>query len=282
MSANSSDSEAEPGYANARAGRPSLAALHAQNLEALVHEPNWHDTEPPDFHRRFVAKHHRIDAGSRPESQSSRSRISDTSSMDMAVSIHNGAPSALGGSARSRYSSSGYAPSLVSHSTIRSNSSMQTGLAEGLLYPYNLETGDDGALRLPPDRPRRLACLFHFLTCKRTFDDHSDWDTHCRSHFNNRLPEVASCPFYCDREFTGDTPYDAWEQRIDHIVTQHRSQPFEPERRPEQSLIEHLWQHRIITVDQYRELNLNGMLRDDRVFATSEGRNLDRRRRRRP
>lgn len=274
-----SDSDSAPGAefgqtagANASVARAELAALNAQHphVERIVDEENWHDTNGPGF-RRFLAEQHRLrDTADRLQRLSKRPG-SETSSMAVSVGTM---PSAFGSSA-----SVGYPPSLVSNSTDYSSPSLRTSQADSFLELAVLQEGSEGAFRLPTaQREGRLACSFSFLACTFRSDDLTEWDTHCQSHLHGHLPLSLHCPFVCDWSRTANSGQEAWQARQIHMWSAHqRDGHVDTDRRPESSLVQHLWRARIIDDAELKELRKNGRLTDSQIFLRSAGRERDRR-----
>ena len=284
MSVESSDDEAELGRdANAQAPASLLAALQTRNLAPLIDEEGWCDKEPSDFQSRTVAEHNRLASSLQGLSSAHGRTTSSTSSM--AVSIHTYNTLDFGGSAPSAYTSSNYAPSLVSSSTARSSSTAQSGIPSELFRTYGLEEGEDGVPEVPAARDGRLACCFSFLACHDRFNDLAQWDTHCMWHLRGHLPHTVHCPFLqCDWSKSADSGQEAWQQRSIHIVGKHQGVgTVDTSSRPDASLIHHLWRHGIIDSAEQKELRLRGRLTEDqRAFTRSAGPTRDHRRERRP
>jgi hypothetical protein len=129
-----------------------------------------------------------------------------------------------------RSNSSGhYTPTMAS--TDQSPSSVTSDLTE-----------DDLELESAPTRQcfRRpfFDCVFYFLSCDYRSEDESEWYSHCTSHFQGHdFPNELEC-FLCS-DFSarsqGDTT--AWNQILDHIVTQHGSGHNVTRTTPPQSIV---------------------------------------------
>ena len=272
MSDNSSDTDAELGEteaANASMAPPNLAALRAQQCERLIAEQNWHNAQGPDFREGFLAGQYRISDQDVRYQQSLKTPESDTSSMAVSVGTH----STAFGSSRS-------APSLGPYSSADGTNSLHTSLASSILQHDVLEEGLGGVLEVPVVRSSgRLACSFSFLACTFSSDDLAEWNTHCKSHFRGHLPPTVQCPFTrCNWNRTATSGEEAWGAQIIHIVTEHRDDGVvDTNRRPDSSLVHHLWRKNIIDDVQLKELRAKGRLDRPLVLLSSAGPAHDRR-----
>ena len=269
MSDSNSDTEAGLGQiaaANASGTPASLAALDARHLERLIEEKNWHDFLRPDFRERVLAAQYRFRTGHDSSQQKLNRQKSDSSSM--AVSVDTARSSAFG-SPRSE----AYPPSLGAYSSVYSGHTLRTSLAESFFQPNILDEGPEGALEVTTRTPAgRLACSFGFLACEFRSNDLGEWDTHCQSHFHGDLPVTADCPFRCDWSRTAASGQEAWDARIIHVVSQHRSdEAIDANRRPDGALLQHLWRKGIIDDAQMKELRKHGRLTGTQIFLRNAG-----------
>ncbi|KAK6826747.1 hypothetical protein P875_00053402 [Aspergillus parasiticus SU-1] len=159
-------------------------------------------------------------------------------------------------------------PSLSSDAASASSSSagvsLETRWAEGLAGHEILEDDGTGALVVPPPRPARqyhhhtYICLFYILDCHHTFDDVEQWKTHVLSHFRtHEPPRTARCPL-CPGERFSDTPdQKGWDRMLDHVDVAHyqRGQTLAGSR-PDFELMQYLYRLRIISVDQFKVMQL--------------------------
>ena len=280
-SESSSDTESEAGRsANASVVCPNLAVLTAQHLQPLIEEPDWHNTNGPDFHQRNVERHYHFDTWQNGVPRSFSAAKSDTSSM--AVSIHSRSTT-INSSAASVYSRSTYEPSLVSNSTAKSSSFASSDRRDSVHQHYVLNDDDGGVPQLPEGHgDGRLACCFRFLACEYRSDDLDQWETHCQSHFLGCLPSAVSCPFHCNWTKSAATGEQAQQERKIHIWSWHYSHgEVDTERAPELSLLRHLWRNGIIETAAYQELRANGRLTGTQVFMRPAGNITENRRERR-
>ena len=169
-------------------------------------------------------------------------------------------------------------PSLASDNTTSASSSsssclsLDTRWASGLIHHSILEDDGTGALVVPPPHTHiqphhhhhhphnqhTYICLFHILNCHQTFTEADHWRTHVLSHFRtHEPPRTARCPL-CPRERFVDSPdCRAWDSMLDHVDTVHyqRGQTLAGSR-PDFELMQYLYALRIISVDQFKCLQL--------------------------
>lgn len=127
--------------------------------------------------------------------------------------------------------------------------------------------GSDGVLRPVPSPARVLECPFKFLrcTCEFAIDKVDDWYRHSLSHFqiggrrprNVHPPTSNHCPF-CDETFDDADGGRCWRKRLNHVGWHHHAGHTLAHARPDFSLVEYLWQERIIDREDYRELKPQG------------------------
>ncbi|KAL5363483.1 hypothetical protein BJX96DRAFT_155793 [Aspergillus floccosus] len=113
----------------------------------------------------------------------------------------------------------------------------------------------------PPHHPRRYICLFPVLDCHDTFDDAEQWKTHVLSHFRTHdPPDTARCPLCPDMCFE-DSPDAgrgrAWDCMLDHVDAAHyRFGQSLAGCRPDFALMQYLFRLRIISVDQFKGMQM--------------------------
>lgn len=121
---------------------------------------------------------------------------------------------------------------------------------------------ENGALVIAPLRvPRVLECPFYFLLCCLTFSNIEDWIAHSLEHF--RTPdgrEIGPSAFnqccFCDIDFRSD-PSNSWRERMHHVSLHHRHGHRLSHARPDFHLFYYLWQNRLMSDRDYRELRGN-------------------------
>jgi hypothetical protein len=259
--------EAENGTTdNASVAPSNLAALRSQHLQKLIHEVEWHTPNSQDFHERVVVPRYSFPDGHDHDQQPIERSESPTSSM--AVSVAATHSSAFGSSRPVSY-----APSLDSGSTWRSEQSIRTSRADSVLVLETLEENADGTVDIVTSQPYRvLTCCFSFLACDFSSRDLEQWDTHCKSHFRGHLPRTVQCPFHCDWTREATTGEQAWQQRVIHVWSAHGQQGLvDTSRRPDSSLIQHLWRKGIIDNAQQKELRMKGRLTGLQPYLRSAG-----------
>lgn len=164
-------------------------------------------------------------------------------------------------------------PSLSSDNASEPSSStslsLDTRWASGIAGQEILEDDGTGALVVPsshrgrapfpqPQQQHLYICLFHILDCHHTFDDPDQWRTHVHSHFRtHEPPRTARCPL-CPTERFSDTPTArGWDLMLDHVVAAHYQQGQTlAGSRPDFELMQYLYRLRIISVDQFKVMQL--------------------------
>ncbi|KAL5340696.1 hypothetical protein BJX70DRAFT_396400 [Aspergillus crustosus] len=162
-----------------------------------------------------------------------------------------------------------------------SSLSLHTMWASGIIGSGILEEDGTGALVIPTNRAPQLhiesqshtpspsssplslqqqhyICLFHILDCHETFDDVEQWKTHVLSHFRtHEPPDTARCPL-CPAERFISTPHQrAWDIMLEHVDISHYQQGQTlAGSRPDFELMRYLYNLRVISVDQFKVLQL--------------------------
>ncbi|MCJ1372887.1 hypothetical protein MMC20_004113 [Loxospora ochrophaea] len=115
-------------------------------------------------------------------------------------------------------------------------------------------SGPDAPLGIPHRPIMILECPFHFLCCDFTSTNESEWRAHSLQHFSEAgPPETSNCCF-CDASFSGNSRWQSWEERMDHVLFHHRLGHRLATARPDFELYEYLWTKRIIIPAQYKDL----------------------------
>ncbi|PYH91672.1 hypothetical protein BO71DRAFT_401191 [Aspergillus ellipticus CBS 707.79] len=150
----------------------------------------------------------------------------------------------------------------ASRSASSSGMSVDTRWASGLASHEMLQDDGMGSLIVPAHTAHRdpysYICLFHILDCQITFDNPEDWRTHVFSHFRtHQPPKIARCPL-CPCERFHDTPQtSAWDAMLDHVDRVHYQQGETlAGSRPDFELMQYLYGLRIISVDQFKVMQL--------------------------
>ncbi|KAL4867666.1 hypothetical protein BDV12DRAFT_170860 [Aspergillus spectabilis] len=184
---------------------------------------------------------------------------------------------------RQRPGSAAAVPSLSTGSaspvSTSSSLSLHTMWASGIIGSGILEDDGTGALVIPPNhalqrqidshspslspsplppQQQPYICLFHILDCHDTFDDVDQWKTHVLSHFRtHEPPDTARCPL-CPAERFSSTPHQrAWDIMLEHMDISHCQQGQTlAGSRPDFELMRYLYNLRVISVDQFKVMQL--------------------------
>ncbi|KAF9893771.1 hypothetical protein FE257_009941 [Aspergillus nanangensis] len=110
----------------------------------------------------------------------------------------------------------------------------------------------------PPPRQHTYICLFYILDCHDTFDDADLWRTHVLSHFRTHDPPQTARCLLCPSESFNDTPdRKAWDLLLDHVDVAHYQQGQTlAGSRPDFDLMRYLFRLRIISVEQFKAMQL--------------------------
>ncbi|RAK71558.1 uncharacterized protein BO72DRAFT_453581 [Aspergillus fijiensis CBS 313.89] len=160
-------------------------------------------------------------------------------------------------------------PSLLndtaSHSASSSDMSLDTRWASNLAGHALLVDDGTGALIVPArddshDRHYPYLCLFHILDCHIAFDNAHDWRTHVLSHFRTHAPpKTARCPLCTGQgaKFHDTADLGAWDAMLDHVDSVHYQEGQSlAGSRPDFELMQYLYGQRIISVDQFKAMQL--------------------------
>lgn len=126
-----------------------------------------------------------------------------------------------------------------------------------------LEEGRGGVLTVPPLSGRRiLECPFNdVFSCKLTFSNEDDWMRHSLTHFINQgraiEPPTSNRCCFCDKEFYSSRPFQSWGERMRHVWLHHCLGHRLAHARPDLQLFEFLFNKRLISDSDYRELKAN-------------------------
>ncbi|PWY71615.1 hypothetical protein BO70DRAFT_119216 [Aspergillus heteromorphus CBS 117.55] len=143
-----------------------------------------------------------------------------------------------------------------------SGMSVDTRWASGLASHEVLEDDGMGALIVPAHARRdphtTYLCLFHILDCHIAFDNPEDWRIHVLSHFRtHQPPKTARCPLCPGERFNDTSQTSAWDAMLDHVDVVHYQQGENlAGSRPDFELMQYLYGLRIISVDQFKVMQL--------------------------
>lgn len=124
-------------------------------------------------------------------------------------------------------------------------------------------TGDD-LLVIPPISQRlQLECPFSFLDCLRSFGNFEDWWEHSLTHFGQWGPPSSSRCCFCDMQFSAATGRECWKKRMEHVTVHHKLGDRLAHARPDFGMFKYLWDKKLISSAEYKDLQGNGHRGDD-------------------
>jgi hypothetical protein len=128
-----------------------------------------------------------------------------------------------------------------------------------------LAEGEGGVLVVDPVRTEgNLECPFNLLFCLETFSKMEDWVKHSMTHFREIGPPDFNQCCFCDAKFDSSTAIFSWAKRMEHVAYHHQYGCRLAAARPDFELYTYLWNKRLITDDEYRDLKGNN---EDRARA---------------
>lgn len=157
----------------------------------------------------------------------------------------------------------------TSRETSSINSSVGVRAADGQQRILDLDQG--GVLVVPPLQQQRiLECPFNLAyLCPMTFSNENDWITHSLTHFNTRQraiePPTSNKCCFCEAEFHSSTAYQSWAERMRHVCLHHRLGHRLAHARPDFGLFKYLFDNRLISDAEYRDLKGNIYNRSQRA-----------------
>ena len=179
-----------------------------------------------------------------------------------------------GNSEASRHSSLPALTIATSHTTSSVASSM--GIRASQDQQRILEQEPGGALVVPPLRGQRiLECPFNVaFFCPLTFSNEEDWLKHSLEHFctKERTKRIINPPTsnqccFCDAKFHSSTPFKSWGERMHHVCLHHCLGHRLGHARPDFPLFRYLFDNRLISNADYRDLTGNNHNRTQRAAA---------------
>lgn len=171
--------------------------------------------------------------------------------------------------AGSKHTSFSDLAALTTSSSLPASESVQSSLGARQLETPNsrlLAEGEGGVLVV--DRVRaegKLECPFNFLFCRETFSKMEDWVKHSMTHFGKVGPPDSNQCCFCDEKFNSSTEIFSWAKRMEHVAYHHQLGCRLAAARPDFELYAYLWNKRLITDAEYRDLKGNN---EDRARAT--------------
>ena len=112
-----------------------------------------------------------------------------------------------------------------------------------------------------------LECPFNLLFCLQTFSNMEDWVRHSVTHFRRAGPPDLSQCCFCDAHFDSSSGISSWAKRMEHVAFHHRLGDRLAHARPDFGLYTHLWNKRLITDAEYRDIKGNHSDRSRAVQA---------------
>ena len=134
-----------------------------------------------------------------------------------------------------------------------------------------LETDQGGVLVVPPLQEQRiLECPFNLaFFCLMTFSNEEDWVRHSLTHFNSDQgavePPTSNKCCFCEKEFRSTRPYQSWADRMRHVCLHHCLGHRLAHARPDFALFKYLFDNRLISDAEYRDLKGNSGNRAQRA-----------------
>ncbi len=150
---------------------------------------------------------------------------------------------------------------LTRASSVGSSTSLSSSM--GVRYLDNVPLlGQDqaGALfvSLPP-RTKVLECPFNLLYCFDAFavTNYKEWILHSLTHFRQVEPPTSNRCCFCEAAFDSYDGVRSWQERMNHISLHHRLGHSLSCAQPDFQLYTYLWNHRLITDADYRDIKGN-------------------------
>lgn len=150
-------------------------------------------------------------------------------------------------------------PALTSASGAAESESVSTSMGIRLTEDQNvMEPSHGGVLQLRHQRGQQiLECPFVWLPCVLGFSDVREWIQHSLTHFQHVDPSTSNECCFCDAVFKADTGIASWCKRMMHVLDHHLEGRRLACGRPDFALFEYLWQKRVISEIDYRDLMTN-------------------------
>ncbi|KAL9596164.1 MAG: hypothetical protein Q9219_005984 [cf. Caloplaca sp. 3 TL-2023] len=183
----------------------------------------------------------------------------------------NGTSLLLSGGDHTRDSATQDLAALTRASSLRSSASIATSMgARHLDTVPLLEQDQGGALVAGPNRRSRiLECPFNLLFCDECFADsnYREWILHSLTHFHGVEPPRLNKCCFCERTFASEDGIRSWHERMDHVFLHHRLGHSLSCARPDFQLYRYLWNKRVISDADYRDIKGNSEDRSRHVAA---------------
>lgn len=128
-----------------------------------------------------------------------------------------------------------------------------------------LAEGEGGVLVVHPVRAEgNLECPFNLLFCLQTFSNVEEWVQHSMTHFRGVAPPDSNQCCFCDAKFVSSNAISSWAKRMVHVAYHHQCGCRLAAARPDFELYTYLWNKRLITDGEHRDIKGN---HEDRARA---------------
>ncbi|KAL8774375.1 MAG: hypothetical protein Q9209_001126 [Squamulea sp. 1 TL-2023] len=187
------------------------------------------------------------------------------------LSQSNGTSLLLSGGDHTRDSMTQDLAALTRGTSFQSTTSLSSSMGARHLDDVPL-LGQDQAGALVVSAPRRtrvLECPFNLLYCFEAFADtnYQDWIIHSLTHFRHVIPPVSNRCCFCEAVFDFQDGVQSWQERMNHVFLHHRLGHSLACAQPDFQLYTYLWNHRVITDAEYRDIKGNSEDRSRHVNA---------------
>lgn len=165
----------------------------------------------------------------------------------------------VSGSEHTRHSYAQDLAALTRTSSLTTNESVSSSMGARQLEGQRLlDQGPDGELVIRQlSAPKRFECPFNFLRCRMEFSSLDEWKNHSLSHFGRMGPPVLNRCCFCDAIFQNPNGVSCWAERMNHVAFHHQVGDRLAHARPDFELYTYLWNKRLISNAEYRDLKGN-------------------------
>ena len=209
---------------------------------------------------RVLAAQSSLPASHAPQSFQYRGQPERSYGTSMAVSNN---------SEGTRYSSLPALTLATSRPTSSIASSVGVRAADGQQRLLELDHG--GVLVVPPLQERRiLECPFNLAYfCLMTFSNEEDWIEHSLTHFNTKQravdPPTSNRCCFCEEKFYSPRRFQSWADKMRHVCLHHCLGHRLAHARPDFEIFKYLFDNRLISDAEYRDLKGNSQNRSQRA-----------------
>ena len=158
---------------------------------------------------------------------------------------------------------------LTRASSLTANESVSSSMGARQLEGQRLlDQGPGGELVIRQlSAPKLFECPFNFLFCPMEFSGLNEWINHSLSHFGRMDPPVLNRCCFCNAIFQDHNGVSCWAERMNHVALHHRLGHRLAHARPDFELYTYLWNKRLISDADYRDLKGNNEDRSRAVAA---------------